>query len=141
MGENSLKMEKKDTTTKTKAWFIVLLALLDDIAVLAIIALILWIFDVELSIPVIVVLVLALGTFVFVIHRSVIPAIRRRKTSGAEGMIGATGIVTQPLNPKGVVKINDEYWKATCTGGDVDKGEDVEVMGINGLNLEVRKKE
>jgi membrane-bound ClpP family serine protease len=133
-------MDKKDTTTKTKAWFIVLLALLDDIAVLAIIALILWIFDVELSIPVIVILVLALGAFVFVIHRAVIPAIRRRKTSGAEGMIGATGTVTQPLNPKGVVKINDEYWKATCIDGDADTGEDVEVQGINGLNLEVRKK-
>ena len=130
----------KDTPSKTKAWFIVLLALLDDIAVLAVIVFILWIFDVELSIPVIVVLVLALGTFVFIIHRAVIPAIRRRKISGAEGMIGATGIVTQPLKPKGIVKIRDEYWKATCIDGDADTGEDIEVQRINGLNLEVRKK-
>jgi membrane-bound ClpP family serine protease len=133
-------MDKKDVPTKTKAWLIVLLALLDDIAVLAVIALILWIFDVELSIPVIVILVLALGTFIFILHRAVIPAIRRRKISGAEGMIGSIGKVTQPLKPKGIVKIHDEYWKATCIDGDADTGEDVEVQSINGLNLEVRKK-
>lgn len=130
----------KDTPSKTKAWLIVLLALLDDIAVLAIIVLILWIFDIELSIPLIVVLVLALGTFVFVIHRAVIPAIRRRKISGAEGMIGASGTVTQHLNPKGMVKIKDEYWNAVSITGDIEPGGEVEVVGIKGLNLEVRKK-
>jgi membrane-bound serine protease (ClpP class) len=128
----------KDVPSKTKAWFIVLLALLDDIAVLAIIALILWIFNVELSIPAIVILVLVLGTFIFVIHRAVIPAIRRRKISGAEGMIGATGKVTQPLKPKGIVKIEDEYWNAVSSTGDIELG--VEVVGIKGLNLEVRQK-
>jgi membrane-bound serine protease (ClpP class) len=130
----------KDVPSKTKAWFIVLLALLDDIAVLAIIALILWIFNVELSIPAIVILVLALGTFIFVIHRAVIPAIRRRKISGAEGMIGATGKVTQPLKPKGIVKIEDEYWNAVSSTGDIELGGEVEVVGIKGLNLEVRQK-
>ena len=130
----------KDVPSKTKAWFIVLLALLDDIAVLAIIALILWIFNVELSIPAIVILVLALGTFIFVIHRAVIPAIRRRKISGAEGMIGATGKVTQSLKPKGIVKIEDEYWNAVSIAGDIESGGEVEVVGIKGLNLEVRKK-
>ncbi|MBN1693068.1 MAG: NfeD family protein [Dehalococcoidales bacterium] len=133
-------MDKKDATTKTKAWFIVLLALLDDIIVLAIIALILWIFDVELSIPVIIVLVLALGTLIFILHRALIPAIMRRKTSGAEGMLGMTGEVTESLCPKGTVKINGEYWKAVCNEGDVNTGEEVEVLRIIGLNLEVRKK-
>ena len=133
-------MDKKDTTTKTKACLIVLLALLDDIVVLAIIALVLWIFDVELSIPMIVILVLALGTFIFILHRSVIPAIRRRKMSGAEGMIGMTGEVTESLCPKGTVKIKGEYWKAVCNEGDINTGEEVEVLRITRLNLEVRKK-
>ena len=133
-------MDNKGVPTKTRTWFIVLLALLDDIAVLALIVLILWIFDIELSIPVIVILVLALGTFIFVIHRAIIPAIRQRKTSGAEGMIGMTGEVTEPLKPKGTVRIKGEYWKAISIDGEVDTGAVIEVTGINGLNLEVKKK-
>lgn len=133
-------MDNESTPTKTNTWFVVMIALLDDIIVLALVVLILWIFDVELPVPAIVILVLGLGTFIFIVHRAVVPAIRRRKTSGAEGMIGMTGEVTEPLKPKGVVKIKGEYWKAVCVEGDVDKGEDVEVLGIKGLNLEVRKK-
>ncbi|OGN98899.1 MAG: hypothetical protein A2Y58_04535 [Chloroflexi bacterium RBG_13_51_52] len=134
-------MDKKGETTKTKAWFIVLLALLDDIAVLALVILVLWIFDVEISIPVIIILVVGVGAVIFVVHRAVVPAIRRRKISGAEGMIGMVGEVTEPLKPKGTVKIKDEYWTAISTEGNVDTGEYVEVMAIKGLNLEVRKKE
>jgi membrane-bound ClpP family serine protease len=133
-------MDNKSAPTKTNTWFVVMIALLDDVIVLALVALILWIFDVELPIPVIVILVLGLGTFIFIVHRAVVPAILRRKTSGAEGMIGMTGEVTESLKPKGIVKIKGEYWKAVCVEGNVDKGEDVEVLGIKGLNLEVRKK-
>ena len=133
-------MDSKDTTTKTKAWFIVLIALLDEIIVLALVLLALWIFDVELSIPIIVILVLALGTLVFITHRAIVPAILRRKMSGAEGMIGMEGEVTEALKPKGIVKIKGEYWKAVCSEGDIATGEEVEVLRISGLKLEVRKK-
>jgi len=134
-------MEKKSVPSKTKTWFIVLMALLDDIVALAVIIIILWIFNVEISIPVIIILVVAVGAFIFMVHRAVVPALRRRQVSGAEGMIGMIGEVMEPLKPNGTVKIKGEYWKAVSIKGDCEKGENVEVLKITGLNLEVRKKE
>ncbi|MBN1160760.1 MAG: DUF2079 domain-containing protein [Dehalococcoidales bacterium] len=133
-------MNKKGEISVRKAWLIVLASLIDDAVVLALIFIGLWLFHVEITWWIILIVLVAIVAFFLIMHKAVIPAIRRRKTSGAEGMIGATGIVTQPLKPKGIVKIEDEYWKATCIDGDADTGEDVEVQRINGLNLEVRKK-
>jgi membrane-bound ClpP family serine protease len=60
--------------------------------------------------------------------------------TGAEGMIGMTGRVTRALKPQGIVKINDEYWNAIAPDGDLEVGGEVEVVGIDGLTLEVKKK-
>ena len=117
------------------------MALLDDIAALALVIIVLWIFDVKLATPVLIVLVLVTGAVLFLIHRAVVPSLRRKKLNGAEGMIGLAGKVTEPLKPNGTVKINGEYWKAISIKGDCEIDEDVEVLEINGLNLTVRKKE
>ena len=127
--------------TKFKAWLIVLVALLDDIAALVLVFLLLRLFNVKMSVPVMVIAGLALGTIIFFVHRAVVPSLRRRKVTGAEGMIGEIGKVTESLKPMGIIKINGEIWKATCQQGEIDAGCDVEVVGIKGLNLEVRKKE
>jgi membrane-bound serine protease (ClpP class) len=72
-------------------------------------------------------------------HKAVVPAIRRRKISGAEGMVGMVGKVTESLSPSGTVKIKGEYWSARSVKGNIDAGESVEVVDIDGLNLQVRK--
>ena len=56
-------------------------------------------------------------------------------------MIGCTAEVIEELNPLGVVKVMDEYWKAKSLGGDIAAGEEVEVISIEGLRLEVRRQE
>ncbi len=134
-------MNKKGEISVRKAWLIVLASLLDDIVLLALVFLGLWLFHIPITWWIILIVVVVIIAFFLVVHKAVIPAIRRRKVSGAEGMIGITGRVTQPLKPKGMIKIRDEYWKATCIDGEVNIGEDVEVVGINGLDLEVRKKQ
>jgi membrane-bound ClpP family serine protease len=48
--------------------------------------------------------------------------------------------VTEPLAPVGTVKVKDEYWKARSLEGNIAAGEEVEVVGIAGLSLEVKKK-
>ncbi len=118
-----------------------LVALLDDIAALALVFLVLWLLDVEISVPVMVIIGLALGTVIFFVHRAVVPSLRRSKLHGAEGMIGMTGKVTEPLKPAGTVKIRGEYWHAMSVQGDCKMGDDVEVIEIKGLNLTVRRKE
>jgi len=124
-----------------KTWLIVLIALLDDVAVLVIIFVVLWFFDVEISLTAIIILGLLFGTFVFIIHRAIVPSLRRKKMTGAEGMVGLMGEVAQSLNPKGVIKINGEYWKARSVEGEIDVGEEVVVLKIKGLNLEVKQKD
>jgi membrane-bound serine protease (ClpP class) len=81
-----------------------------------------------------------MAAFVFIMHKAVVPAIMRRGVTGAEGMVGMIGKVTEPLKPKGTVKIKDEYWNARSAAGNIDAGESVEVVDIEGLNLKVRKK-
>ncbi|OGN94716.1 MAG: hypothetical protein A2Y89_01195 [Chloroflexi bacterium RBG_13_51_18] len=134
-------MDKKGEISLLKAWLIIAASLIDDAIVLALILLGLWFFNVKITWSIILVIAAVMVALVFIMHKAVVPAIRRRKISGAEGMIGMIGKVTEPLKPMGTVKIKDEYWTAISTEGDVDTGEDVEVTAINGLNLEVRKKE
>jgi membrane-bound ClpP family serine protease len=134
-------MNKKGEISARKAWLMALVSLLDDIVVLALIILGLWAFHVEFTWWIILVLLVAMAGFIFVMHKVIIPAIRRRKLDGAEGMIGMAGKVIESLKPVGMVKIKGEYWSARSTGDDIEIDDAVEVVGINGLVLEVRKKQ
>lgn len=133
-------MTKKGESSGMKAWVIVLVALLDDIAVLALLFSILWAFNVEIPLYLLIIIGLVAGTFVFIVHRAILPSLRKKKVAGKEGMIGLTGEVTQALKPKGTIKIGDEYWKAKSSSGDIDVGDEVEVVDIDGLSLEVERK-
>jgi len=132
-------MNKKGRISILKAWLIIAASLIDDVLILAFIFLGLWLFHVEITWPLILIVVLVMVAFVFIMHKAVIPAIQRRVVVGTEAMIGKTGEVAELLNPTGTVKYKGEYWQAR-TKGVIDKGEEVEVVGINGLILEVRKK-
>ena len=133
-------MDRKNKPSGLKAWLVVLIALLDDVAILALVAMILVLLDVELPVPVLAVIGLMLVTIIFFAHRAVIRSLRERTVTGVEAMIGATGKVTECLNPAGMVMINGEYWKAVSRHGKIDMGCDVEVLGISGLALEVKEK-
>lgn len=51
-------------------------------------------------------------------------------------MEGKTGTVIETLDPCGIVKIDNEYWKA-CAGERVAKGKKVKVTKTDGLTLVV----
>jgi membrane-bound ClpP family serine protease len=133
-------MTDKRQSSKLKPWLIVLIALLDDITVLVLVFLLLWIFNVDIPLAAIVVIGVVAGVFVFVIHRALVPSLRKKQEVGSEAMIGLTGEVTQKLAPKGVIKVKGEYWQAKCTGENIETGEEVEIIGIDRLVLEVRRR-
>lgn len=126
--------------SRRKAWLISLASMLDEVALLALVFLALKLFHIELTWPVILSVSLAAGVYFVIIHRAVMPAICRRKQTGAEGMIGMTGIVTRDLQPQGIVKVENEYWRAKAAGDNIAEDEEVEVVGINRLVLEVKRK-
>ena len=133
-------MAKKGGQSDIKAWGIVLIALLDDVLILALVFLVLWFFDIKIPLSVAIVIGLILGTFTFIIHRAVVPSLRRKKVTGSEGMIGLVGEVVKALTPNGVIKVSGEYWWAKSLDGDIETGGDVEITGIDRLNLEVKRK-
>ncbi|MFH1651251.1 MAG: NfeD family protein [Chloroflexota bacterium] len=123
------------------AWVVVAVALADDLAVLVLVLLALWFFRVRISLPMVILLVVVLGTFVFIVHRAIIPSLRRSRASGREAMIGEMGEVVTKLAPEGTVRIAGEYWKATCLAGRIDAGKTVEVILVSGLVLTVKPAE
>lgn len=133
-------MSNRNEMSARKAWLIVAVSFLDDVAILALIFLGLWFFDVQITWTVILIVALVMVFFVFIMHKAVIPSLRRKRVTGAEGMVGMTGEVTEPCCPKGTIKIHNEYWKAVSIEGDIAVNEEIEVVGIDRLVLEVKRK-
>ncbi len=123
-----------------KDWLRVLLLLSDEAAVVGLALLVLWWLGIEISLPVTIVAALLFGALVFVMHWAVMSTLRRKRVTGAEAMIGLVGKVIEPLTPVGLIKVCDEYWKAKSVDGEIMAGEDVEILGLNGLTLKVRRR-
>ncbi len=76
---------------------------------------------------------------VFVIG-AIIRGQRRRKVTGAEGMIGTIAIAKTALDPTGTVLAEGELWTAASEGDRVAAGEEVIINKVEGLKLWVAKK-
>jgi membrane-bound serine protease (ClpP class) len=70
-------------------------------------------------------------------------AVRSRQTkpmTGSEGLIGARGRVLKPVGPSGgQVFVGGEYWQAKSSES-IGANEDIEVVKVEGLSLEVRRR-
>ena len=125
---------------RIKDWFIILASLLDDAAVALIVLLILWFLKIPISLPIIIFLVLLFVVAVLAMHRLVIPALHKKVATGSEGMIGLKGKVIEPLVPEGVIRVSGEYWKARSDDENIAVGEQVEILGLDGFTLKVKRK-
>ena len=123
-----------------KDWLIVLASLLDDAGAVLLILLVLWFFNITISLPIVILLILLFIALVFVMHKLVIPALHRRKITGSEGMLGLEGRVIKSLAPSGTISVKGEYWTARSNGENIPVGEQVEIVGIDGLTLQVKRK-
>jgi membrane-bound serine protease (ClpP class) len=61
---------------------------------------------------------------------------RHRIRTGAEGLVGQTGEVSQALRPEGRVRVRGESWRARGPGA-IELGARVRVTAVDGLVLEV----
>lgn len=134
-------MAGKRKLSGTRTWLIVMAALLDDIAVVALVFLLLRVFNVDIPLVAVIIIGVVLGAFIFIVHRAIVPSLRRKQATGSEAMIGLSGEVTQELAPKGVVKVSGEYWQAKSNGEHIPAGENVEITGVDRLELEVKRKD
>ncbi len=123
-----------------KDWLIVLVLLLDDVVALLLVLLVLWVLGIKITLWVTIVIALLLGTFAFITHKVIIPSFHKKKVTGSEGMVGLVAEVIEPLTPFGVIRVEGEYWKAKSVDEDIAAGEEVEVLELNRLTLEVKRK-
>ncbi|MBK5229174.1 MAG: NfeD family protein [Actinobacteria bacterium] len=61
-----------------------------------------------------------------------------RSITGVEAIAGTLGRITRTCRPEGQVHLNGQLWTARCEDG-ADAGDEVEVIGVDGLTLIVRK--
>jgi membrane-bound serine protease (ClpP class) len=62
----------------------------------------------------------------------------RRVKTGKEALIGARGIATSDLKPKGEVRVMGEFWEATAKDATIAAGQAVEVVSMEGVYLVVK---
>ena len=123
-----------------KDWLKVMVLLLDEAIVVGLVLLVLWALGIKIPLLIAIPVALLLGALIFVIHKAVIPTFHKKRITGSEGMIGLKGKVTEPLMPVGVVRVGDEYWKARAVDENITAGEEVEILGLDGLTLKVKRK-
>ena len=121
-------------------WLKVLVLLLDEAVVVVLVVLALRYFKIQIPVPVTILLALVVGILVVIIHISVIPSFHRKKVTGREGMIGLQGTVVKLLKPSGVVIVQGEHWTAkSVDNNNIEIGEDVEIVAVDGLTLWVKR--
>jgi membrane-bound serine protease (ClpP class) len=89
-------------------------------------------------VTIVVMTLLVTGFFVFVLGKG-IRAQALRISFGAEALLGAAGHALTELDPDGLVQSGGEQWSARCAEGTVAAGENVEIIGREGLRLLVRR--
>ncbi len=83
-------------------------------------------------------LMVAWGAYSVITYRMGSRALRR-KPEILLPLIGSKGKVVSPLAPEGLVRIKGELWQAESASGRIDTGEEVTVVGQDGLKLIVRR--
>lgn len=94
--------------------------------------------DVGVSLKLMAPTIVLIGAFFVVVSTLAFRAYRAKPKTGMEGLIGATGIVKQPLDPEGLVFVHGEYWRAV-SGEKLEPGDKVRVENADGLLLKVKK--
>lgn len=78
------------------------------------------------------------AAFFIVIASLAFRAYLRKPATGSEGLIGMTGLAIIRIAPQGKVFVHGEYWNASSEEA-IEKGEEVEVIEVQGLKVKVRK--
>jgi membrane-bound ClpP family serine protease len=121
-------------------WGKVLVLLLDEAVVIVAILLILHFLEIQIPLPIMIGGGIIISIFILITHIAVIPSFHRKQFTGREGMIGEQGRVVKPLTPVGTITINGEYWSARSVEDSIEADENVEIVGLEGLTLKVKRK-
>jgi membrane-bound serine protease (ClpP class) len=94
--------------------------------------------DMGVSLRLMIPTILLVGSFFIVVAGLAFRAYRVKPKSGTEGLLGEVGLVKERIDPEGLVFVHGEYWQAKAKE-KLEPGEKVEVVGVDGLVLKVKK--
>jgi membrane-bound serine protease (ClpP class) len=124
-----------------KTLFTVFVLLLDEIAVVALVFVVLWRMGVDLSPGLVAGVTVGVAALVLIVYRLVAPVLKRKPLTGREGMIGLEGKAITQLTEDGLVRVAGELWNASSSDAlAIPAGEAVVVLQVEGLRLLVRRK-
>ena len=94
--------------------------------------------DVGVSLKLMMPTIVLVGGFFVVVAGLAFRAYRARPKGGTDGLLGEVGIVKERIDHEGLVFVHGEYWRAKAKE-KLEPGEEVEVVGVKGLVLRVKK--
>jgi membrane-bound serine protease (ClpP class) len=127
------------TLTKARLVLAIISSSVEEVAIYAIWRWLLPDFGINLSLQVLIGVMAAWFVFGIWLFIFTTRTLRKQAQVGLPSMVGTRGKVAGRLSPQGMVRIKGELWGATSTEGDIDTGEDIEVVGEDGLKLSVRR--
>lgn len=119
--------------------FAIVSALLEEVAIVAIVLWALPQIDVHLPWPGLMALMAAWAAYSTIVFRLGSRALRKQQVIGLSDMTGSKGRVVNTLAPEGLVRIKGELWIAKAISGEIGTGSDVIVVGQERLKLIVRQ--
>ena len=95
----------------------------------------------RVSVPLVVVVAIFMGVSFAIIIAFALRAQRRPLILGKQTLVGAVGLATGNIDPRGQVRLNSELWSAELAEGSdpIHSGDKVVVVNLEGLRLKVRK--
>jgi membrane-bound serine protease (ClpP class) len=92
---------------------------------------------VQMLVAIAITLLVIAGIIAWLLYAAIRAQYRRVKT-GEEALIGAKGTAVTDLAPKGEVRVNGEFWRATAKEAKISYGQAVIVVGLEGMFLIVK---
>jgi membrane-bound serine protease (ClpP class) len=129
--------------TKPPLWYTVQAVLGWMLEEAILVAVVLWLLpqcNVNLPLWALAILMVALAVYSYTMYRVGRSTFLIRPKVAAEAVIGNGGKVTKRLAPEGYVKVQGVLWKAICDEAELEIGDEVVVVGIEGLRLIVSPK-
>jgi len=101
----------------------------------ALVAVVLWLLPkVAINIPLwgLILMMIALGVYNYITYRVGKKSLDKKPIISPD--IGSRGRTTTTVSPKGYVRVNGELWQAS-SNSTIDSGEEIAVVGIEGMTL------
>lgn len=132
-----MKMKNRRLTT-ARLFLAIFTTTLEEMAIYAMWRWVLPGWDINLPVGVLIGAMIAWGIFSVSLFTLTTNILRKQVPAGLPSMVGTRGKAASVLSPEGMVKIKSELWAAKTDSGKIASGDNIEVVGEDGLKLVVK---